>query len=103
MVADWFTQPNITNYTGMVTYANEVTGDVFGASIAWLVFIVAYVVFSTAGYAPSKAVMGSSYISWVLSMLMAFLGWVEPYIIVIFAVLMAVSTAINFKRREPWE
>jgi len=99
-----YPQPNITNYTGIFDYANEVTTNVFGASIPWLVFIVAYTIFSTGGYPPLKSIMGASYLAWVIAIMMSVLGWVETYMVVIFAIMVAASTAISFwKRREPWE
>jgi hypothetical protein len=99
MATDWFAQPNITNYTGMVTYANEVTNNVFGASLPWLVFIVAFMTLSGYGYKTERSVLVSGYLAWVLSILMRVLGWVPDYIVVVFSILVAVTVFLSYKER----
>lgn len=96
-MADWFVQPNITNYTGMVEYANTVTGGVFGSSLPWLVFIVSFIGLTGFGYKTEQSLVVSGYLAWVLSILMRLLGWVPDYMVVIFAVIVSVSMLLIYK------
>jgi len=91
-MTDWFTKPNITNYTGMVTYANEVTNNFFGASIPWIVFIVGVITLNAYGYKTEQSVLTSSFLAWVLSILMRILGWCPDMVTVMFAIMIAVTT-----------
>ena len=111
-MSDWFPQPNITNYTGIIDYVNIVTRTnpnvpetgIFGPSVIWLIFIVALSGQMAYGHSTLKSIMVASYISWVMSILMNFLNWVPNYMVIIFAVMDAASTMLSFyRKKEPWE
>lgn len=102
-LGSWFVKPNMTNYTGMIEYVNCYTDNLFGASIPWLVFIVSFTVFATARYPPLKSIMASGYISWIVAILMALMGWTESYMVTIFGIITAAFTAlVLWKEKSTW-
>lgn len=97
---DWtsFPEPNVTNYTGMLNYANEVTGFMFGNFLVFAIFIVAFI--SLRNYPTGKAFAVSSYITFVLSMLLTILGLTAAYMPVFFFVFSLVGAAFIWKKER---
>lgn len=100
MAADWFAQPNITNYTGIVDYANQVTDNIFGVSLPWMIFIVAFITLNGYGYRTERSALVSGYIAWVMSILMRVLGWVPDYVVVLFAIITGVGVFLAYKEKR---
>ena len=93
MAEDWFPKPNITNYTGLVEYANTVTSDVFGASIPLMVFIISFIVTGRT-LETNRSIFVSSFISMILGYLFRVIGWTPDYMVVVFAVMFGSSGLI---------
>lgn len=91
-----FTEPNITNYTGMINYANDVTGDVFGMTFPFMIFIISFIAMSK--YPPEKSIVASGFITTVLSVLLRMLGIVPDNIVVLVIVITGAAAAFFFRK-----
>ena len=80
-----FAEPNVTNVTAMLAYANDVTGDKFGVLIPFMIFIVSYVAMSH--HPPSKSILSAGFITLVLSVLLRMLGIVPDWIVIVLIIL----------------
>ena len=93
MAEDWFPKPNITNYTGLVDYANVVTDNIFGASIPLMVFIISFIVTGRT-LETNRSIFVSSFISMVMSYLFRVINWTPDYMVVLFVVMFGSSGLI---------
>jgi hypothetical protein len=81
---------NITNYTGMITYSNTITGSYFGLSVIFMTFIISYIM--TRRYPTAVAIAFSGYISFVLSIFLRILNVVADWVVILFAVFVISAT-----------
>ena len=76
-----FPEPNITRSYELLTYANTVTGGVFGAVVVLSTFIIAYVAMKD--YRSTAAFAASSFITCLVAILMRILGALQDDILFI--------------------
>ena len=94
-----FAEPNITNMTGMLTYANDVTNDYFGVMIPFGIFLVSFIAMNN--YPTEKSLLASGFISTVLSILLRLLGIVPDWIIITQVILL--FAGIIFFGKKPYQ
>jgi len=85
---------NITNIsyglTGLLLYANQVTGDLFGWLVIFAIFITAFLLLSSI-YPPTESFASASFMSTMLAVLFWIIGFIPDIALLLFGILSAAS------------
>jgi hypothetical protein len=95
---------NLTNLTSAKTivdigdYANQVTNDLFGNSLVIALFII--LVFRLKKYDMDDAVPAASFVMFILSFFLWFMGWCTWYMPAGFLIMAALSTLFLYASKR---
>lgn len=89
--------PNITTIYSAFEYANTVTENLFGAGIIFSIFTILFVVFRR--YGSFNAFAASSFITFVLSVMLRGTGLIDDMFVVIFGVMTAAAIIVMTSTR----
>jgi len=87
-----YATPNVTGFYDMLTYGNSVTGNYFGLGLVLSLFMIFFITFRRFGN--DVAFTSSSFISFILSVLLRATGLLGDIWVIVFIIMSAVSVFI---------
>lgn len=91
---------NITSPEQVLTQMNNNTNNLIGIGGLWAVFLTLLVIMLNAGHGAKKSFAAASYPTFILSWLMFLGGWIGSQWLIVFLVLVVVSTISLFINNE---
>jgi len=89
-----YATPSVTNFGGYLTWLNTITSGMFWTLIVITIFIVIFVALS--GFSFKKAILGSSFITFILAGLLKMMSLVSDALVGILIIILALGALMAY-------
>lgn len=93
-----YTTPTVSNFGNYLTWLNTITGGMFWTLIVITIFIVIFVALSV--YSFKRAVLGSSFITFTLAVMLRMLELVSDALIGVLIIILALGALMAYWDRK---
>ena len=94
-----YAMPNAVNMSDLFLYPNTITNNMFWPGIVFTFFIVAYMAMRLGTRDGIEAFAGSSFVTMLVSLPLAALGYINPVISIVFLVFAAIGLLVEHNKQ----
>lgn len=93
-MALYYNVPNETGLIGLMRYSNNVTNDIFGITLLFMIFSIMFVSFKARNHGTGESMGAASFVSMVSSVFLWIINVVPDYSIIVTTILTVISIII---------